>query len=262
MHRRAREISLVAATGLLLVAAVFVRGIRGSEPERPEDRERAPDAIVEPVQFLGAGARRRLSELTARVSPEQREAWLDGVRIAFGLEDCPVLNEWLPTADGQRVQQVIADLRRGSAHEGLASLTLVLQIARATDWAPGVLGNENAQRMGELLRPWLRTWAELGSDEPLLAEPVLAAALVYARVMRLAYEAPALTRDDGPYDRAKTFLEALTGANAPQLTDFGQALSSGHPDAFETFRRKSDLLLGFDRDCAVRFPELDGECGG
>ncbi len=260
MDRRAAELALVVATGLLLVAAVFVRGIRGSEPELLEDRERPPDAIAEPVQLLGAGAQRRLGELTDRIDARQREMWLGATGIVFGLDGCPKLNEWLTTADGQRAQQAIADLRRGSAHEGLASLVLVLQVARATEWAPGVLGSENAQRLGDLIRPWLRTWAEPAADEPLLAESALAATLVYARVMRLAYQAPALMRDDGPRDRAKTFLEGLTGASTPQLTNFGQALSARHADAFETFQRESDLLQGFDEECAVLFPGLDGEC--
>jgi hypothetical protein len=251
----------VVATGVLLVAAVVVRGVRGSEPELPEDRARAPEALAEPVQFLGVGAARRLAELTERVGPERREEWLLAQRAVFGIEGCPTLNDWLTTARGQRVQQVLADLRRGEPHEGLASLTLVMQIARATEWAPGVLGNENAQRMGALLQPWLRTWSEPAANDPLLAEPALAATLVYARVMRLAYEAPALTRDDAPYDRAKTFLDGLTGASEPQLTDFGQALATRYPDAFDGFRRKSDLLLGFDEECGVLFAELDGECG-
>lgn len=250
----------MVATGVLLVAAVFVRGIRGSEPERVEDRERAPDAIAAPVQLLGAGARRRLGEITDRLDAGQREQWLAAQRIAFGLEGCPELNEWLATAEGQRVEQVIGDLRRGPSVQGLASLTLLVQLARATRWSPGVFGNENAQRMGDLIKPWLRTWAEPAMDDPQLAEPALAAALVYARVMRLAYEAPVLTREEGAYDRARTFLEGLTGTNEPRLTSFGHALSTRHADAFATFRRETDYLQGLAEECGVLLPGLDGAC--
>jgi len=251
---------LAALTVLLLAASVFVRGIRGAAPERPEDRAPEAGAIAEPLQLLGRGARSRLGDLEPHIAPTRREAWVASARATFSLAGCPELQEWLTTASGQAAERLINDLRRGSRQEALASLALVFQTARATEWEPGVLGSNNAERLGVLFQDWLRRWAEPAADDPLLAEPAIAAALAYGRVMRLAYQAPAIGRAEGPYERARSFLSELTGANEPRLTAFGESLVGRFPDAFDDFRRQTDLLEGFDREAQVLFPELTGEC--
>jgi len=252
--------AVLALTGALLVGAVYVRGIRGSVPELPEDRQRPPDALAEPLQFLGRGAHLRLDELTARITGERGRAWSAAHRIPFEIAGCPKLTDWIAGADGQLVEQLVADLRRGSREEALGALALLFGVARRTQWAPGVRGSTNAERLGALLQEWLRKWAEPSAGDQLLAEPALACALVYASVMRMAYEAPPITRDGAIAARARAFLETLTGADQPRPTAFGEALSTRYPDAFDVFRRRSDLLEGFAREAFVLFPELDGEC--
>jgi hypothetical protein len=251
---------VLALTGVLLVGAVVVRGRRGAVPELPEDRERAVDALSEPLQLLGRGAHLRLSELGPRIGPERAQAWAMGHRIPFEVAGCPRLVDWLATADGQAFEQLVADLRRGSRDEALGALTLLFAAARTTEWAPGVRGSKNAERLAGLLQDWLRKWAEPAARDELLAEPALAAALVYAGVMRAVYEAPPVVRDEASAARARAFLEALTGAGSPRLSAFGEALEARYPVAFDAFRRRPDLLEGFAREAAVLFPELDGEC--
>jgi hypothetical protein len=251
---------VLALTGLLLAAAVHVRGLRGALPELPEDRARASDALAEPLQFLGRGAHLRLEELTPRIGLELAPAWAAGHRIPFDVAGCPRLLDWLTTAEGQAFEQLVADLRRGSRDEALAALTLVFAAARTTEWAPGMRGSKNAERLAALLQDWLRKWAEPAAKDELLAEPALGAALVYASIMRTAYEAPVITRDGAIAARARTFLETLTGASEPRLSAFGEALEARYPDAFDTFRRRADLLEGLAREAFVLFPELDGEC--
>ena len=251
---------MLALTALALAGAVHVRGLRGALPELPEDRARAEGALAEPLQFLGRGAHLRLEELTPRIGPEHAAAWARGYRIPFDVRGCPQLLDWIATAEGQAFEQLVADLRRGTRDEALAALALVFAAARTTEWAPGVRGSKNAERLAALLQDWLRKWAEPAARDELLAEPALGAALAYARILRAAYEAPAITRDQALAARARTFLEALTGSAEPRLTAFGEALEARYPDAFDTFRRRADLLEGLAREAFVLFPELDGEC--
>ena len=261
-HRATRwPLALVLTlTALLLTGAVYVRGLRGALPELPEDRVRAQDALAEPLQFLGRGAHLRLEELTPRIGPAHAAAWAAGHRIPFDVAGCPLLVDWLATADGQAFEQLVADLRRGSRDEALAALTLVFAAARTTEWAPGVRGSKNAERLAGLLQDWLRKWGEPAAKDELLSEPALGAALAYSRIMRLAYEAPVITRDGAVAARAKTFLETLTGAREPRLSAFGEALEGRYPDAFDAFRRRADLLEGLAREAYILFPELDGAC--
>ena len=255
--------AVLSLAGLLLVGAVYVRGIRGAALELPEDRERAPDAIAEPLQFLGRGAHLRLDELTERIADQGTgavTAWAGVHRVPFEVLDCPKLTDWIATGEGQLVEQLLSDLRRGTREEALGALSVLFAVARQTAWAPGVRGSKNAERLAAMYQDWLRKWAEPAADDELLAEPALACALVYASIMRRAYEAPPITRDESIASRARTFLEALTGSAKPRLTRFGEALNARYPTAFDTFRRKADLLEGFAELAHVQFPELDGEC--
>ena len=253
-------VAALALTAALLGASVYVRGIRGAIPELPEDRALAPDAIAEPLQFLGRGGHLRLEELTTRISDGRSEAWAAAHRIPFEITGCPKLTDWIATADGQLFEQLVADLRRGSREEALGALSMLFAVARGTEWAPGVFGSKNAERLAALFADWLRKWAEPAAGDELLAGPSQACALVYSSIMRKAYESPPLTRDGTIASRARTFLDALTGASEPRLTAFGEALNARYPTAFETFRRKDDLLKGFAEQAFVLFPELDGEC--
>jgi hypothetical protein len=255
-------IAVLSLAAVLLAGAVYVRGIRGEVPALPEDRERAPDMIAQPLQFLGRGAHLRLDELGEQLGGlgGTGASWSAVHRIPFDLAGCPKLTDWISTAEGQQVEQLLADLRRGSREEALGALTLLFELSRKTAWAPGVRGSKNAERLAALYQEWLRRWAEPAADDQLLAEPALACALVYARIMRLAYEAPPLMRDQAIAARARTFLNTLTGASQPRLSSFGEALEARYPNAFETFRRESDLLEGFAHEAFVLFPELDGEC--
>ena len=253
-------LAVLSLTGLLLASAVYVRGIRGAVPELPEDRVRTADMLAEPLQFLGRGARLRLDELTVRIGPEASAGWGAGHRIGFEIAGCPKLTDWIATGEGQIVEQLVADLRRGSREEALGALAVLFAVARETEWAPGLRGSKNAERLAALFQDWLRKWAEVAADDELLAEPAQACALVYASIMRKAYEAPPIVRDENIAARARTFLEALTGANQPRLTAFGEALNRRYPTAFDVFRRKADLLEGFADQAFVLVPELNGEC--
>ena len=258
------RLSLIASvTGVLLVAAVAVRGIAGERPPEPEDVVRSPDALVEPLQFLAAGAALRMRELTPRIDPARAGEWAAMWRRPYELADCPPAADWLGGPDGQRLERLLAELRRGSRDEALAALALTVQVARATDWDPGLLGRtQHAERVGGLLQDWLRVWGARAADDAELLEPTLAALLLYGRVMRTAYEAPALGRADAPYERARTFLDELTGARAPRRTPLGERLAARHPRAWTTLVEKSDFLAGAAEEARALFPEVDGECGG
>ena len=253
--------ALVVATLLLMVAAVGIRGVRGRPKKPPNLREETPE-LVEPLQLLSEAADFRLGELAPLLELKYRDEWIDAYRIPFLVRNCPDLGEWIPTAEGQRLERVIGELRRGGPHEAFASLVLTFRMARATEWDPGLLGRtQNAERLGQYLQDWLAAWAEDGADDPLLYEPTIAATLLYARVMRTAYDAPAIGYADAPYDRAKQFLEQLTGVHEPQRTAFGEALAASVPVPFQEFVEKDDFLRGFEREAIVRFPKIDGECG-
>jgi hypothetical protein len=257
------EVSAMVAAIALLVAAIAVRGIRGEAPLAPQDRPRSVDALAQPMQLLGRGAKLRIDELTARISEPLSAAWRASYRLPFELRGCPALSEWLDGRNGQSVERLIADLRRGSRDEALASLALTLQIARATEWEPGLLARtQNAERLGALVQEWLRAWGERGCDDATLAEPTLAATLFYGRVMRIAAEAPPVGRYDAPYERAKAFLEGLLLDQQGQATHLGIALKARHPSAANGFTSSSDALAGLGREAAQLFPELDGECDG
>ena len=252
---------LQVAAVLVMVVAVGMRGVRGRARKAPNMRKEVPE-LVEPLQFLSEAADLRLGELAPLLDIKYRDDWIDAYRIPFLVQECPDLSEWIPTTEGQQIERLIGELRRAGPHEAFASLVLVFQMARATEWDPGLLGRtQNAERMGALVQDWLRVWAERGAEDPLLYEPAVAATLLYAIVMRTAYNAPALGYADAPYDRARQFLEELTGAREPRLTALGEALSTQMPSAFQEFLERDDFLRGLEREALVRFPRMNGECG-
>lgn len=252
--------SLPIAAVVVMLAALGIRGVTGVPKQLPNQRE-VPQVLSSPLQLLSSAAELRLGELAPRLGAQYRSAWIDTCRIPFRIQACPGLIEWIPTADGQKVERLIGDLRHGGPEEAFASLVLVFQVAHGTHWHPGLLGKSaNAERMGLFLQEWLADWAPEAADDPLLFEPAMAALLLYSRVMRTAYDAPALGFDEAPFERAKQFLEQLTGAREPRRTAFGEALTSYSPTAFKDFLEREDFLRGFEKEALVKFPELDGKC--
>jgi hypothetical protein len=260
-HSKTVETIAMLATVALLVTAVVVRGLHGAPPLAPQDRPREKTEFAEPMQLLGRGASLRIEELTARVSETVKPNWKAAHRLPFELRDCPKLLEWIESADGQRFERLLGELRRGSREDAFASLALTLALARATDWNPGLLARtQNAERLGALLQQWLSAWGERGVGDSLLAEPTLAATVLYGRVMRIAAEAPPLGRFDAPYERAKAFLANALLDNQGQATALGRALQARFPAASSGFTDEHDCLAGFDREGAQVFAGLDGKC--
>lgn len=253
----------MAGAIVLALAAVFVRGIA---PRRSGMRDGLwrPGALLEkPLQLLSAGAVHRRGELDERVSPELEGAWREAQELAFSLEDCPPLREWLEEPDGQRVELLLEKLRAGGPGDALAALTIVFQVARATRWAPGFPAHaEHAERLGGLLAGWLARWGEAGVLDPGLHEPALVAALFYGRVMGAAWSAPAFGHNAASLDRARRLLVELTGADAGGRTQFGQALQAEYGRAFAALQadEESAFLGAFAEECALLLPDLDGEC--
>ena len=253
--------ALMGLTVLLLLASLGVRGVEGQAPRAPGDGPGDQVEVPEPMQLLAKGAALRVDELTAFVADSRLGDWTASAHAPFDLEGCPPLHQWINTQSGQHVERLIGGLRLGTPQEGLAALALIFQIARATEWDPGFMARtQHAERLGGMLEDWLRVWADPAATDPLLYEPAIAAALVYGRVMRVAYNSPALRRKQGPYDQAKAFLEGLIGASG-ERTPFGRALAQRCPGALSVFLEKSDCLEGFDAQARSRYPELDGECG-
>jgi hypothetical protein len=251
-----------ALAALLFAAAVAVRAIPGEGPLAPSDRPVAPDAVREPMQLLGRGASLRIAELDGRVGPERAAEWRAARRSVFELQGCPDTAVWLDGPEGQRVARVVGDLRRGTREEALAALALILELARRTDWDPGLLARTaDAERLALLLQDWLRAWGERGADDPTLAEPAVTAVLAYARVARRACRAPPIGRIEAIYERARAFLASILADAQGQPTALSRALRARHPTAIEGFDSKQDCLAGFDRAFDQLDPALDGDCG-
>ncbi len=245
---------------LLLAGAVGVRGIPPTRPPAPVDGPVDP-SVAEPMQLLLRGGERRLEDLAGFVAPERLVAWSASARVPFELTGCPRTADWLQTEPGQRVERLVESLRRGSPEEALAALALVVQIARSTSWDPGFFGGpEHAERVGGLLEEWLRVWAQPAAADPTLYEPALAAALLYGRAMRVAYESKTVGRHAATYERAKAFLQTATGAGASRRTAFGEALATRYPRAFELLSSNGDFLLGCEEEARVLWPRLRGSC--
>jgi hypothetical protein len=259
---RARLNLIAAVTGLLLVVGVAVRGMEGRLPPAPEDEPQGPQALTEPLQFLARGGGLRMRELSARIEPAHTSDWKASWRAPYDLQGCPSLLEWIDGPSGQRLERLLGELRRGSRDEALAALALTVQLARSTAWDPGLFARrQHAERLAGLLQDWLRVWGPRAADDGQLLEPALAGLLLYGRVMRAAYTSPVLGRAEAPYERARTFLDELTGARAPKRTALGDRLAERYPRAWTTLANKQDFLEGAEEEARLLFPEIDGECG-
>jgi hypothetical protein len=260
---RARVLALIALTAGLLATGVVVRGIEGTLPPAPEDIPQGPKALSEPMQFVLRGGGLRMRELAERIEPALSASWNASWRLPYDLTGCPAVLEWIDGPAGQRLERLLADLRKKDQDHALAALALTIQIARTSRWLPTFFGgHEDAERLGSLLQDWLRVWGPRAADDAQLLEPALAAFLVYGRVLRTAYNEPAIGVADAPYQRARRFVDELTGAAAPQPTPFGARLAARHPRAWTSLKSRGDFLAGADEEAGSLFPELDGECGG
>jgi hypothetical protein len=248
---------------VLLVAAVGVRGIPPAKSVAPQDVVEEGPRIAEPMQFLGSGARHRIGELDAWVAPERRERFKAQRQQVFDLRKCPPLLDWLATLDGQRFERLVAELRTGTREEALAGLAMVYQLARSTEWKPGIITRTPqapAERLGALLQDWLRAWGERGARDPLLADPAVATTLVYAHVMRVAQRAPILGKLDEPLQRARTFLSEALAVGQSRRSALGEQVQLRHGAALGRFAGSDDPLLGFSADAITLFPDMTGAC--
>lgn len=263
MEKRILAGLVVAAA--LVAAAVAARTIDAPRATVAEDVVEEGPRIVEPMQFLGRGASLRAGELDDWVALERRPRFKALREQVFHIAECPETVEWVDSAEGQRLERLLGELRGGKREEALAALTLVFQLARSTEWKPGILASTpeaNAERMAGLVADWLRAWGERGARDPLLAEPARAAALVYGRLMRTAQHSRVIGTNAGSYERGLRTVEELVGLDAGRRTALGESLQSRHPEALRKLVRDSDRLRGFDDEALTLFPDLDGECGG
>jgi hypothetical protein len=262
--RRRIGFRALAATGCaLLAAAIGVRSIPPARAALPKDKVDEKPHLAEPMQLLGRGASLRAPELDRWVSEPSRTQFKLVRQSAFAIQGCPPLRDWIDGPQGQRFERALADLRNGTREDAFASLVLVFQLARSTEWAPGIVarGSEHAERLGALLQDWLRVWGERAARDPLLADPALAAVLLYGRAMRAAWKAPLLSNNQAPFERARAFLGELTGIEGSRRTGFGEALRARYARAAEKLLAKSDPLLGLEEEAAAQFPDLAGTCG-
>lgn len=247
---------------VLLAGAVVVRVLPSRMATRAEDLPQDGTRIVEPLQFLSRGARLRATELEELVRPGLRGEYRAAQQALFNLQGCPRTIDWLDGADGQRCERLLNELRGGDPAEAFAALTLCFQLARTSAWRPGLRGDaRSAERLGGLLQDWLRIWALRGAADPLLSEPALAATLLYGRVMRSAWRSPMIGNLEAPYLRGKQFLLELCGPLG-RRTVLGRGLELRFARALQGLDREEDAFAGFDEECGILFPSLDGGCGG
>jgi hypothetical protein len=253
--------ALIAGAALLLVAAVTVRGIAPARMTLPKDAPEERPRIAEPMQLLARGAKLRAPELDALIEAPHKAAFTSTRHTLFRLQDCPPLVDWIDGPDGQAFERTMTDLRSGTREEAFASLAMIFQLARATQWRPGMLAHsQHAERLGALLQEWLRVWGERAARDPLLSEPALAATLVYGHVMRTAWRAPIVGYNAAPYDRSAAFLMELTGIPSGHDTALGAALQARYARAAARLHADKDVLSGLEEECSVLFPDLTGEC--
>ncbi len=257
-------VGLVAA-GMLVVGAVAARMLPAPRFAVAEDVVEEGPRIVEPMQFLGKGAALRAPELDAWVASQRKTRFKALRELVFHLKDCPATVEWADSAEGQRLEQMLGELRGGTREEAFAALVLVFQVVRATEWKPGFLAQTreaNVERAAGLVADWLRAWSERGARDPLLAEPSRAALLVYGRLMRTAQKSPRFGDNAASYERGLKFVNELVGIDTGRRTALGESMQARHPDAMRKLVGESDRLRGLDEEALTLFPDLDGACGG
>ena len=253
----------LAGACVLFVAAIAVRAIPPAQRVAPQDVVEETPHIVEPMQFLGSGAKLRAAELDAWISADRRGRFKALRELAFHVGGCPGTRAWLDGVEGQRFERLLGELRSGKREEAFAALALTFQLARATEWKPGIVMNTssaNVERLASLFQDWLRTWGEKSANDSLLAEPAAAAVLVYGRLMRVAQRAPVLGTSDAPYKRAQMFLGDLLGEGRSRRTALGECMQAHSSAAISRLSSADDALRGLDEEALVLFPDLTGAC--
>ncbi|MFT5286603.1 MAG: hypothetical protein ACI8TQ_002773 [Planctomycetota bacterium] len=243
-----------------LFGAVWVRTIPPTIIAAPEaEGDELP--ILEPMQLLRIGGEERLVELDSWIDLDQRVAFIDTRLDLLDLDGCPPLGEWIGGSRGLAFEQTVGSLSRASRTEALGALALVFQLARTTEWAPGMFGDaQAAERLGGLLAHWLDRWGERAMEDALLYEPTLAAVLLYGHVMNVAFQAGIFGKSDVSRDRAQANLVRLAGSQGDRRTALGAALGTRYPNALSSAISDADLT-GFTGELELAFPELNGECG-
>ena len=250
----------IAGAVVLLVIAIWTRGIEGAPLTRPDVDPEVPPAIEEAAQFLSPGAYLRLAELNDVLDPELLTFWQASSGAVFTLEDCPPLLDWMHSKTGLEFETTLRELRSATEVEALAGLTLIFQLARAAEWDPGFLAHsEHAEKLAGLLEAWLFEWAERGIEDPLLFEPTIGAALLYGKLMHVAYDAPFMGRNESALERAQRNTLRLVGVPGAR-THLGRVLQERHPRAIELIESEEASCRGLAEDCETAFPDLDGEC--
>ncbi|MEM7516274.1 MAG: hypothetical protein AAF368_05035 [Planctomycetota bacterium] len=252
---------LAVLSALLLIAALFLRGIAAELPTQPRvDPELRPE-LPEPKQFLRPGGARRFDEFAPFITEANQEVWQRARGLVQGLNHCPPLSEWLNTGAGQEVERGLTELRLGSDEEALAALALILELARRSEWKPGLLAKtEHVEVLGRLLEEWLLARAPEGAVSPLLHEPSLYALVAYGHAMRIAYNAPLIGRNESSRERSRLVLHRLLGPRAAERTTLGRYVQERFPRSVDMLEEKEDILRGFDEEADTLFPELTGEC--
>jgi hypothetical protein len=247
---------------LVFVGALYVRGVDGEAPVAVADRPREPEELAAPMQLLGASAYLRAGELAPRIRESLREEWRDVQRFTSRIADCPPSSDWIASPAGQRFERLVGELRRGSREEALAALHLVFEVARRTEWAPGLRARtQHADKLAGLFQEWLRAWGPRAAEDTLLSEPAVAATLAYGGLMRRVSQPLPLGGNDEALERARTFLTSLLQDAHGQSTRLAAAVRARHPLALEAFGGKRNTLEGFARAFEQAYPELKGECG-
>jgi hypothetical protein len=254
-------VGLWALALALCAAAVWARGIEAPARAAPLEAGPGRPRIQAPMQFLSAGARERVAELDPFVDEEWGAIWRATREVVFHLEGCPRLLQWMQGTEGLRAERLLLGLRSGSEEDALAALALVFELARGTDWAPGLRGQaEHAEKLGAMLQAWLEAWGERGVEDALLQEPALAAGLVYGAVMRIAWRAPMVGHNEAPHARALAFLDGLCGLGARARAAYGRALQARYPRAWAVLEGREDRLRGLMEEAALLFPDVQGDC--
>jgi len=245
---------------IVLLTAVWVRTIEPTVVTAP-DSEGEELPILEPMQLLRVGGEERLAELDSLIELDRRVAFTDSRLDLLDLDGCPPLGEWIGGPRGLAFEQCAGALSRGTRTEALAALALVFQLARTTEWHPGVFGGSQApERLGGLLAGWLHHWGETAMDDALLYEPTLAAVLLYGHVMNVAFKSGMFGSSDVSRERAQSTLTRLAGGQGERRSALGIALNTRYPGALSSAIVEGDLE-GFTRETELVFPTLNGECG-
>jgi hypothetical protein len=260
LEKPSGTVAALFAALTLFGASVAVRAIDGGPLLSAADRDRERGAVQEPMQLLGRSASARVAELDLRINKDLRPEWLRLRKAIFQLPRCPRTGEWLDSSDGLAFERLFNELRRGNRDEALAGLVLLTELARRTEWEPGLLARvQDAERLSNLQGEWLRTWSARAAQDAQLSDPALATLLLHARVERATY-VRTIRRDRDRQERATEAFRRLLEDTQGQPSVFARALDVRHPGLVTGMRERKDALEALDTAAGQLFPGLNGEC--